>query len=179
MSKIIPNKPKSSMPFTAEGEAPVAPKRIYKGTQEVDHDLFKLNAAKMAKNVSYTDVPQIEHFEHCHIFHTVDSGGRKQETSSAVGGHHHDIEVVEDANGVPSLKVSEPRKWIKKKIRGVMQRVSVAIVLDEEDGTTDSHTHEVTYLGSERITMRQANVEFAKFEVALKSKREFSVEGVI
>lgn len=152
--------------------------RVYKGTRTVDHDLFKLEVAKMAKNVSFTDIPQVEFFEHCHIFHTVDSSGRKQDASNAVGGHHHDITVSMSESGVPELKVSQPRKWVKKKIKGRFQRLSVPIRLDnEEGGEVDTHTHAVRYMGSERIQLRDTNVEFAKFESAIRSKQEIEVEG--
>lgn len=171
-----------------EGEGAPMPvikrqERIYKSTQEVDHDLFKLEVATMRKNVSFTDKPHIEEFEHCHIYHTVDSSGKKQEASSPVGGHHHPITLVVDPSGVPTLKVGPPAKWVKKKIRGVMRRVSEPIWLEGAEGVEgererDEHTHAVSYLGSERIKLRQPNVEFAKMESALKSMREPSIEGV-
>jgi hypothetical protein len=152
--------------------------RIYKSTQVVDHDLFKLEVAKMKKNVSFTEIPEVMSFEHCHIFHTVDSNGKKQHTSTAVGGHHHPVQVVAGVDGVPTLKVGEPRRWVKRKIRGVMQRVEEPIYLNGEKDEQDTHTHEVSYLGSERITLREPNIEAARFEAELKAKREPIIEGV-
>jgi hypothetical protein len=169
-----------------EDEAPAATPtvikrqvRIYKSTQEIDHDLFKLEPAMMRKNVSFTEIPQVERFEHCHIFHTVDSNGKKQVGSTAVGGHHHPVKVVVNADGVPTLEVGEPRRWVKRKVRGVMVRVEEPIYLNAEQDERDSHTHEVTYLGSEKIMLRKPNVEFAKLDGELKAKREPSIDGVL
>ncbi len=163
---------------TAPGETLVRKPRVYKGTQIVDHDLFKLEVAKMTKNVSYTDVPDLVKLEHVHMFHTVDSNGKKVSMSSAVGGHHHDITVVPGKDGVPTIQVSEPRKIVVRKRKGRIERLSVPVVLDPESGEVDDHTHSVTYLGSERITLRKTNPEFAKFESAIRTARETAVENV-
>ena len=157
--------------------------RIYKGTEEVDHDLFKLQVARMKKDVSYDgQMPEFVHFEHCHIYHTVDSNGRKMDETNAVGGHFHKIEVVpaSEEGGVPTLKVSAPMKYIKQKKKGVKGKFEkVAVPVEFSDGTIDNHTHEVEYLGSEKIKKRQANVEFAKLDAAMKAQQNPSVEGVL
>jgi hypothetical protein len=156
--------------------------RIYKGTQQIDHDLFKLKVALMTKNVSFTDRPELVEFEHCHIFHTYDSNGKKQDTCSAVGGHFHPIVVRQGKDGVPVIEVGPPRKWVLKRIRGRNQRVMAPIDLGDTDKNGnplfDEHTHEVDYLGSERITLRQSNVEFAKMEASIKARQEPSIDGV-
>lgn len=157
------------------------PSRVYKGTREVDHDLFKLSTEKMLKNVSYTEAPQIESFDHNHVFHTVDSNGRKMLVCSAVGGHVHEC-TVEQRGGVPVVVVGPPRKWVMNKRRGKKVR-ELAPVMLEKDGdngepTYDKHIHKVEYLGSERIKIREANVEFAKFESQIRAKQEPSIEGV-
>ena len=116
----------------AEENTPVAVKpmaRVYKGTTEIDHDLYKLGVSKMKRNVGLNGAVEIIELEHCHIFHTVDSNGRPQTTCSPVGGHHHEIEVIPQADGVPLIKMSGPRKWIKKRVRGKLQRVSVPVRL--------------------------------------------------
>ncbi len=161
-----------------EPSAMVRQPRVYKSTQEIDHDLFKLEVAHMSKNVSYTDVPFIERYEHVHVFHTVDSNGKVQTTSTPVGGHHHEVEVVAGPDGVPTLKVSQPRRWVKRKVKGVMKRMPEPIWLDAEHSESDEHTHEVTYLGSEKITLRTPNMEFAKFDANVRAVREPSIEGV-
>jgi hypothetical protein len=164
----------SRQPESARDVEPIS--RVYRGTQTVDHDLFKLNVAVMKKNVSYTDIPDMQNFEHCHIFHTVDSGGRKQTACNDVGGHHHDIEVVPpQKGGVPTLRISGPRKWVRDRRRGRLS-VPVDSHLSEED--QDRHTHTFTYLGSEKIKLREPNVEYAKFEAAIRAKQEPTIEGV-
>lgn len=153
------------------GGAVTAASRVYKNTQEIDHDLFKLSPAEMKKNVSFTEHTRYEYFMHSHIFHTVDSNGRVQDTCNSVGGHHHAITVEKNGEGVPVIHVSPAMKYISKKINGRLKRVAVPVLDDE-------HTHEIEYLGSEKIKLRQANIEFAKFDAALKARQEISVDGV-
>lgn len=170
------------------GDEPQAPMikrqpRVYKSSQEVDHDLFKLTVAKMIKNGGFNpDVPMIEHHEHTHWFHTVDSSGRPQVASTPTGGHHHAVKVIVGKDGVPTLEVSEPRRWVKRKVRGTrnkFKRVEEPVFIGTgEDAEKDTHTHDVQYCGSEKITLRQPNVEAAKFESALKAQREPTIEGV-
>ncbi len=150
--------------------------RIYKNTQEVDHDLFKLKPASMKKNVSFTDEPRYEFFEHCHIFHTVDSNGKPQEACTPVGGHVHKIEVVHEG-GVPALKVSPAMHWVRRKKGARFQRMLVPITETDPDG--DDHTHASMYLGSERIKLRESSLEFAKFDAAMRAKENPTVEGVV
>lgn len=152
--------------------------RIYKGTQEIDHDLFKLEVGTMVKDVSYNDKPDLVKIEHVHLFHTVDSNGRAQETCTPVGGHCHKITVVRNADGVPSIQVGPPVKYIRKKVKGVYKKVLAPIILDEEEDTRDTHTHAVTYMGSEKIQLRRTNPEFAKFEATVTAQQTPSVDGV-
>ncbi len=170
-------------------DAPVAPrakavdraraggKRFYQGTEEIDHDLFKLESATMKKNVSYTDVPDYEKIEHVHMFHTVDSNGRKQDASTAVGGHFHLVTVIDQANGVPTLDVSGPMKHVMKRVKGKKTRVAIPLTDEDEDG--DTHTHAVTYLKSEKIKRREANAAFASYEAEIAAKQNPSLPGVI
>jgi len=163
-----------------QSSAPVSTPRIYKGTQEVDHDLFKLEVAKMRRNVSYTDEPEIVSIEHVHIFHTVDSNGRAQDACGPVGGHFHEIIVKRDTKGVPTLVVGQPRKYVREKKRGRLVRVAVPIPIDADGEEFDTHTHTFTYLGSERIKLRVANVEAAQFESAERIRvNPPNVPGVI
>lgn len=149
-------------------------KRVYKGTQELDHDLFKLSPAKMRKNVSYiADDPIFELFDHSHIYHTIDSNGRKLDTSAPVGGHFHFVKVTANGSDVPSVEVSQAMQWSMKKI-GKNKFEKVAVPVDH-----DSHTHNVEYLGSEKIQMRKPNVEAAKAQAALEAKFNQKMDGVV
>lgn len=165
-----PTQPHAVSGSNASGSAGKA--RIYRGTQEVDHDLFKLSMAEMRKNVSYTDRPDWQKFEHCHIFHTVDSNGKPQEACSAVGGHFHLVKVINEPGKVPALEISGPKRHMNVKREGVLTK----IVADVEG---DTHTHDYMYIRSERIALRKTNAEFAQFEAGVRMKREGSVEGVI
>ncbi len=152
------------------------------------HDLFKLAVATMEKNVSYDDKPDVVKLEHCHIYHTIDSSGKPQNTSTAVGGHFHMVEVIAGDGGVPTLKVGPPVKWVKKRVRGVMKKIMQPIFLEsasvDDDGRPDNaerhkdtHTHEVLYLGSEEITLRKPNIEAGKVTAAI-AQREATIAGI-
>jgi hypothetical protein len=178
-----PQPPDTEAEADARTQAPDASPRVYRNSQIIEHDLFKLNVATMRKNISFTDVPEYAQIEHVHIFHTVDSNGNRQTSCTSVGGHHHDIEVLPAVNGgVPHIRVSGPKKWVRVKRKG---RVSVPVSAPDEPGTEhdqkgDFHTHKVTYLGSEKIQLRVANMEFAKLEATVQARTNPApVEGVI
>jgi uncharacterized protein YodC (DUF2158 family) len=146
----------------AGGTQPTA--RVYKGTQVVDHDLFKLLPALMKKDVSFNpEKPIYEYFEHAHIFHTVDSNGKALDKCNDVGGHFHTVEVVNGKNGVPTLKVSVAMKVVRLKKGG--PRVAVEV-------RDDNHTHAVKYLGSEKIELRKTNVDAAQYMSEIRSRVE-------
>lgn len=152
-----------------------ATERVYKGTQEVDHDLFKLEVAPMLKNVSFSEEkPRYEQTEHVHWFHTVDSMGQPMKHTPAVGGHFHEIILVTDAKGgLPKAMCSPPMKWVRGPgANGRMQRIAVELDYDR-------HTHTLKYEGSERFKIRNAvNTEFAKLQAALEAKKPSSVDGI-
>lgn len=148
--------------------------RVFKGAQILDHDLFKLLPAPMLKNTSYNDdAPIYERLEHCHIFHTIDSSGKVQTECAPVGGHFHEISVVQLADdAAPSIRVSGPKKWVitrkgKKKTK---------IIIDI--GEHDTHTHEVKYIRSEKIQMRKVNAELAKLDAETRAKQETAIDGI-
>ena len=144
-------------------------KRVTQGTQDINHDLFKLEVAMMKKNVSFVlDDPKYEDVEHCHFFHTVDSSGRPQSQCNPVGNHFHEIKVIDKGEGnVPEIQVSHPKRHSKKGKK--------IIVIDCPD---DHHTHTVTYKGSQIVKPRQVNAEYIKVQAALDARVPKSVEGV-
>jgi hypothetical protein len=186
MSKELKKKSAASAP--SQESSPGAPliqrqPRIYKSTQDVDHDLFKLTVSEMIKNGGYNpDVPMLEKHEHTHWFHTVDSSGRAQTASTPTGGHHHNVKVIVGKDGVPTLEVSGPKRWVKRKVRGTrnkFKRVEEdAFIGTGEDAIHDTHSHNVQYCGSEKITLRSPNIEASLAMSALQQKREPSIEGV-
>lgn len=147
--------------------------RVYRNTQEVDHDLFKLLVAKMKKNISYReDDPIFEDVEHCHFFHTFDSSGKPMDTSNSVGNHFHRMIEKKTSKGLSEFVCSPPMQWVKKKKGGKMQKV-----LQELD--FDDHTHEVHYVQSQRITLRKANMEFAKVSSVVAARGTGAIPGIV
>lgn len=166
-------------PIEATAEAPEfkRTKRIYKGDQKLIHDLFKLLPTALIYDSGYENSPMLVKIEHSHLFHTIDSSGRNQSTCVPIGGHFHFVEVVHQKDGAPGLKISGPKKWVQKKIRGTRNTERVAVDVVMQDGTIDSHTHGFEYIGSEEITMRKVNVEAVKFESELAAKMAPPIPG--
>lgn len=128
--------------------------RVYAKQQELDHDLYKLKVASLVRNASYNESqPIFENVEHCHYFHSIDSRGRKMETSSKVGGHFHKMEVQPDGTVICGPAVTEVK--VKKHGR---------VVTEYRTNRHDTHTHEVEYRFSEKIKPQTPNVEFAKVQ---------------
>jgi len=146
----------SDKPALADGVQVLETERVYKGTQEIDHDLFKLNVAKMQRNASYTDDPIYIAQDHSHIYHTVDSSGTPQENSAEVGGHYHKV-TAEFRDGKFYTACSPPLKSVVSKRNGAASRRSIAV-------TGDDHTHVVEYKGSQKIRPRALNTEYVKFQ---------------
>ena len=145
--------------------------RELKGERKVHHDLFKLLPANMLKNESFTEMPRYVETEHCHFFHTVDSSGKVQTQTHEVGGHFHKIEVYH-SGGVPEIRVSPAMKWVKVKKYGQSTKEAVPVA-------HDNHTHDVQYVFSEEVTVRQTNIEAAKALAQLEAKKPSSLDGVI
>lgn len=122
-------------------------KRILNQELKIISDTFKLMPAVMQKNISFNPhSPQLQAMEHCHIFHTYDSGGKKLGFTNQVGGHYHSVEVSTDSKGNFKVKVSPPIQNPKS----------------EKIYANDTHTHEVQYIKSEEIAVRKQNPEAIK-----------------
>lgn len=117
-------------------------KRIYNDGMHFDSDLFKLEVANMLKNIGYDDKdPVLKNVEHCHFYRTIDSNGRKQNRSSFVGGHTHDVIV----------KVNENNELVAECAPATGTKFN------------DRHTHETTYLKSDAIEKRRMNKDASEF----------------
>ena len=136
--------------------------RVYKNAIELDHDLFKLEPSTMKKNVSFTDVPSYVSLEHCHIYHTISSDGKRQTQCSPTGGHFHVVEIVKEATETepPVLKVGPPVKYAWQRNRRTKHTQKIAVPFDEGD----DHRHIVQYVRSEKIRPRKLNTEFVKYQ---------------
>lgn len=146
------------------------PRRIIRGTREVDHDLFKLKISKFLRNTSWVhEQPTIMELEHVHIYHSVDGNTLKDnEYSAPVGGHFHKVEV-DWSSGDPVSKCGPPLQFkVFKSKRGQFKKiVPVEWGLGEVDPLSeegkkyphgkiiDNHTHEVEYIHSEALTLGQ------------------------
>lgn len=119
-------------------------RRIYKGDMEIDHDLFKLEVSTARKNVSIDNTPLYAGVEHCHFFHTYDSNGRKQAACSPIAGHTHQMEVTADDDGNLVAKAGPAVKYAGGKFIPV---------------SGDNHTHDTTYIASEKIQVRRVSAE--------------------
>lgn len=148
--------------------------RVYKGTQEAHHDLFKLEVESMKKNTAWDGTVELVSVEHCHFFHTVNSDGKKQIYSSAIGGHFHKMELVEVEGGVPEVKcVSGPVKIAKRKNKMTGKWEKVLVPTSEYD----NHTHDVKYINSSKVQIRKTNSEAAVVQ-AMVAQKTAPIPGV-
>lgn len=131
--------------------------RLFAEDMVLYHDLFKLEVATMAKDISWNETPEYLRVEHVHFYHTIDSDGRKQEHSTATGGHFHEVKLVPQEKGPPKLICkSGPMTWSSKKVRG--KRVKILRDVNDED----THKHKTTYLKSDKLMARKVNTEALK-----------------
>lgn len=152
---------------------PTTQKRIFGQGNKLIHDLFRLQVAKMTRNVSWNDEkPIYVEIDHSHIFHTIDSTGRKQETCSPVGGHHHKMTVTYEQGVAPTVHCSPAMKYIRKRVNG--ENTKVLVEIDD-----DNHTHEVEYIRSEEIEPRRVSAEWLKLQSDMIAKQQPKVDGVI
>lgn len=183
MAKPPTKNPTTDTPASDQPKA-MRQARVMKGEAEIYHDLFKLSPSTMLRDVGYTGSPNLIPLEHCHIFHTVDSNGRKQEACSPVGGHFHFIKIIGEKDGVPQLEISKPKKWVMKRVKGMKKpkRVAVDVVFGEafdgEHQDSDDHSHEYEYIRSEKIKLRVPNIEAIKLEGQIQAIQNPSVDGV-
>lgn len=154
--------------------------RQMKGEKKVFHDLFKLQSALVKKNHGYIDgddpdlgtCVMVEH-EHTHVWHSVDSSGKPQEYATWTAGHTHKIDVVKDEEGnITEIKVGPPitkaRYKKGKKIVSELKSVNhiyepLCVQESERRKYLDFHEHQVAYIHSEEIQVRQKSTEAALF----------------
>jgi len=156
-------------------------RRIFKGDGKIYHDLYKLEQEDMLKNMSFSNNDPIwEKIPHVHYFHTVDSSGKIQTRTTNIGGHFHKIKVeYVNENEAPKVTcISGPLIYITKRIKGRMQKVEAPYMVDYDGSSLDDHVHEVTYRGSEIITLRKTN-EMAVRMQAIEAQKTAPLPGVI
>lgn len=128
--------------------------RVYAKKEEVDHDLYKLNAAALKRDIGYNNQhPILESVEHVHFYHSIDSRGNPQEFSTKIAGHFHRITIMDDGTAI----CSEPLMEVISRRGGRQQKSYVKV-------PHDNHTHEVVYRCSEKIKPVVINPEFVKLQ---------------
>lgn len=147
-----------------EAKAPTGFKM--RGQQVQIHHLMKAELAKFKKNRSWKkDQPEIIDVEHVHFFHTINSTGKAQKFTAAVGGHFHEVEwSIDSRTGEPVAKCGPPLKRVAVPgPDGLVEYENRPIEWYDKvgkmgkRGTTivDNHTHPMSYLGSDEISADQ------------------------
>lgn len=148
-------------------------KRVYKNDQEFDHDLFKLEPSFIEVNESpYEDQWKGERKKHSHFYHTFDSSGNKHTHSSPMLGHTHLVEW--DGEGEPVIGPAVKQVRVKKIIDGQKRTVKEWRKIDERS----QHSHDVSYLVSQKIKPRKYNDDAAKAMNAKMSSVPSAPAGV-
>ncbi len=153
-----------------------APQRSFKSQQEIIHDLYKLTDGQCKKNIAWQEnMKQFVDVTHNHFFHTVDANGRPQNTSSHTAGHFHVLEVIESAkDGSPAVyKCSTALKYVYKRMPDGQYQKTVA----PYEGT-DTHTHDLEYLHSEKFKPRKLHAEAMKV-IRAEEQKTASVDGIV
>lgn len=136
-------------------------KIILRKNQTQLHHLFKGSTEKFLKNHSYTPkVINIDHVDHTHFFHTINSMGMPQKYTTAVGGHFHEIKIIQKTPDEPPTIECGPalKKIVKSMPGGLSKTLYVPVTfkyIDQNDGQhkelVDKHSHKFEYKGSDVI----------------------------
>lgn len=142
-------------------DKPKQSSKIWKGQEQFEHHLFKLEPTDCIKNKSFTPYsPNTYTRQHSHFFHSVDRKGKPQTTCGPSAGHFHEVEVVWDGDELVSVKCGPPiRLKYRMQRNKEMRRVREAVVYkgrDESgaDDIIDNHVHDVTYVRSEILKLQ-------------------------
>lgn len=151
--------------------------RTFTKTKKIISDVFKLEPAQVIKQVGTEkdidkDPESFKGFEHCHIFRTFDSDGKRHAKCCSTAGHFHDIEWDYDKDGKPFVKsISGPMVTTRKQVRGKWVQVS------SPANKYDDHTHDITYLQSHEVSARTTNIEAQKV-IAFEAQKGANPGGV-
>lgn len=174
--------------MSEEAQAPQSkvkkkPEQKWKPTFQQSHSfeshLFKLEGANMKKKVVLgQNNDTIQEVPHAHFFHTVDSSGKPQEHSVAVGGHFHLVTVNYDPQtGEPKATCSGPMTYGYVKNRKVVIDLPDVGTDERNRPIRDTHTHDVVYQRSSKVVPRTVSVEAVKILDSEASKTK-PVEGI-
>ena len=102
----MPKKKTTSTNSTPNTPKRKGPKRNTSRSMTVHSDLFVTTVSNLMRHTGYTNPPQLADYTpiaHQHYFRTVNADGNMEKTTSPVGGHFHDVEIVKDEKGEPKL----------------------------------------------------------------------------
>jgi len=155
-------------------------KPTYQKAQAFDSHLFKLTDAKMKKKVVLgNNLEDVQEVTHNHFYHTVDSSGRTQEHSVAVGGHFHIMTVeYDEETGEPIAKCSGPKTYTWKKNKRIIVDLPEFGTDERGEAIRDNHTHQVDYQRSSKVAPRTVSAEAVKAMDILETSRARPVEGI-
>ncbi len=149
-------------------------KRIQQNQIEIVSDTFFLTHSTMKEKVLLgRGKGKFEDKPHKHIFHTVDSSGKKLTTSNNVGGHFHVVELAITTKKDPktgedvtsfTAKCSGPKR--EKRVKNRKLVVPYDCDRDESDPdakVVDNHTHEVEFGWTSIGKARHVNAESVKY----------------
>lgn len=153
-------KPKADAKAATE---PVAPKYNMSGSRTMLHHLFRGQLAEFLKNRSFKPGnPDITKVPHQHFFHTINSAGRPQKFTAAVGGHFHEVQWrINKLTGELEAECGPPLKKVAfTGPDGLTQYENVPVEFKDTTGSmgkrgaiiVDSHTHEMTYEKTDEIS---------------------------
>lgn len=150
--------------------------RVFKNQKEITHDLYKLEVNECLKNVAWQEkVKKWEKIEHTHFFHSVTDKGVPQFTSTHTAGHFHELKLVQEATEAsPAIyECSGPLKYVySRQEDGSYKKTTTAY-----EGQ-DRHTHDVTYLRSEKFKPRKMNAEAVNF-ITQQASKTAPIDGII
>lgn len=151
--------------------------RFFQKTQEIHCDTFKLEVAKMKKNLALLGAADdIVNIEHCHFFRTYNSDGKKETHCHPVGGHTHEVVYKEVEGGVAEIvSISGPVSIVTKVVKGKRQKISQPMNADIED----FHTHDITYHGSSSVMKRQPDPRAAQMQGEEATKVPKQIPGIV
>lgn len=150
--------------------AKVTKKRLYLENEVLDHDLYKLELSMMKKNVSYSDKhPRFEDVEHTHFYHTIDSSGVAMTVCSPTGSHCHEM-IMKKAATKDSPAEYECGPAVKRVMVKTRSGNKYHVKKEFRQISFDQHTHNVTYLHSQKVKARKMNEEFMKYKAAVATK---------
>lgn len=139
--------------------------KVFKKDQKVTSDLCKLKVANMLKKTLSGDYIEMEH---AHFYHTKDSNGKPLDRSTPQGGHYHEIFTTENPDGSVSVSCGPPVTEVKNK-----EGQRYAKLVDPND----RHVHEIEYIETYNIAIRNPSIEAAKLDTIVRGK-EAKIPGI-